>query len=172
MAISQSLLINKSASFQEPLHGSMQKSASKGMKSAFLCHSHKDEAIVKGLIVLFQEAEIDIYIDWKDHTMPDVPNVETAKKIQQKIKTCDFFFFLASLNSKVSRWCPWEIGYADSNKRNIYIISTSDGRDTYGNEYLQLYPRIDQGLIETREVLAIFEAGAKKGQLLSVDALS
>src|SRR3972149_3610050 len=146
MAISQSLLINKSASFREPLYESMRKSASAGkMKSAFLCHSHKDEAIVKGLVVLFEEAKVDLYIDWKDHTMPDIPSAETANRIQHKIRTCDIFFFLASLNSKASRWCPWEIGYADSSKKSIYIISTSDGRDTYGNEYLQLYPRIDEG---------------------------
>ena len=172
MAISQSLLINKSASFQQPLYESMQKSASAGrMKSAFLCHSHKDETIVKGLLALFQEAGIDLYIDWKDHTMPEIPNAETAKRIQGRIKACDVFFFLASHNSKTSRWCPWEIGYADSSERNIYIIPTSDDSGTYGNEYLEVYPNIDQGSHGTQKGLAVFGAGKREGQWLSAGNL-
>ncbi len=172
MAISQLLLFNKSVSYQEPLFESMRKSASIGKtKSAFLCHSHKDEDIVKGLIVLFQETGLDLYIDWRDHGMPDSPNAETARRIQQKIRDCNLFFFLASYNSKTSRWCPWEIGYADSSQKKIFIIPTSDSRDTYGNEYLQLYPKIDEGSTDTKKALAVFEANGDKGRWLSTDAL-
>jgi hypothetical protein len=166
LPINQSDLINKSFKFQPFAHESLQKSFSlKQNKSVFLCHSHKDETIVKGLLVLFEEAGVDLYIDWKDHTMPDVPNVETARKIQDKIKGCDQFIFLASANSKASRWCPWEIGYADSSKRSIFIIPTYDYRDTYGNEYLDLYPRIDVGSLGTLTTLAVFEPGKSTGRI-------
>lgn len=172
MAIDQSELIRKAASYQEVLHENLQKSASLGkIKSAFLCHSHKDQTLVKGLIALFKEAGIDLYIDWEDHSMPDTPNAETAKKIQEAITARDLFLFLATANAKASRWCPWEIGYADSSRRRIFIVPTSDGTGTYGNEYLQLYPKIDIGRNETRSGLALFNAGMDKGEWLTTESL-
>lgn len=48
--------------------------------------------------------------------MPERPNKETAQRIQGKIREIDYFLFLATENSGASRWCPWEIGYADSQK--------------------------------------------------------
>ena len=40
--------------------------------------------------------------------------------------------YLATPNSAKSRWCPWEIGYADGKKdpRSIVVIATSDGYRT------------------------------------------
>jgi hypothetical protein len=168
MAINQSVLLQKAAAYQETLHESMRKSASLGTaKSAFLCHSHKDETLVRGLIALFQEAGIDLFVDWKDHSMPETPNAETAKKIQDAIKARGLFLFLATANAKASRWCPWEIGYADSSLRKVFIIPTTDGSGTYGNEYLQLYSHIDIGRHETRSGLAVFSAGLTTGEWLS-----
>ena len=171
MAISQSVLIQKAAAYRDVLHESMLKSALLGTaRSAFLCHSHKDDTLVKGLIAYFQEKGIDLYIDWKDHSMPDTPNSETAKKIQDAIKARALFLFLATANAKASRWCPWEISYADSSMRKVFVIPTTDGAGTYGNEYLQLYSRIDIGTHETRSGLAVFNAGMVKGEWLSAAA--
>lgn len=172
MPINQRSLLEKATRFQEASLKTKQILETGSLrKSAFLCHSHRDENLVKGLLVEFQESGIDIYVDWKDHTMPDKPNVETAQKIQSKIKGCDLFFFLATANSKASRWCPWEIGYADASSRRIYIIPTTDNQDTYGNEYLELYSKIDEGTYETHKALAIFEVGKNKGSWLSTSNL-
>jgi hypothetical protein len=168
MAINQSILIQKAAAFQDSLNESKRIMASVGtIKSAFLCHSHKDETLVKGLIAYFKESGIDLYIDWKDHSMPETPNGTTAKKIQDAIKARPQFLFLATANSKASRWCPWEIGYADSSIRKIFIIPTTDGAGTYGNEYLQLYSHIDIGKHELRSGLAVFSTRATHGEWLS-----
>jgi len=80
-----------------------------------------------------------------DASLPDSPNKETAQKIQNRIKITDFFLFLATKNSTASRWCPWEIGYADGIQKGdrILIIPVTEGDVCYGNEYLQLYRRID-----------------------------
>lgn len=146
MAISQSTLRIKAASYvRSQIKIACESYNFSKMKSAFLCHSHKDEELVKGLLVIFEEAGLDLYVDWKDHSMPETPNGETAWKIQEKIKNSDVFLFLATANSKASRWCPWEIGFADSSRKGIYIIPTGDGGSTYGNEYLKLYPHIDSG---------------------------
>lgn len=113
------------------------------MQTAFLCHSHNDESLDKGLLVLFKEYGVELYIDWLDSEMPASPNQETASRLQAKIKSAHYFFFLATANSKASRWCPWEIGYADGIGKKVCIIPTSDGQNTYGNEYLQLYSSFD-----------------------------
>lgn len=168
MTISQSFLNKKAMAYKDTLNERMRKSADAGIvRSAFLCHSHEDKILVMGLIAYFLEENIRLYIDWKDHSMPESPNVETAKKIQEAIKSRPSFLFLATASAKASRWCPWEIGYADSSMRKITIIPTSDSIGTYGNEYLQLYSHIDIETQDMRSRLSLFRAGITKGKCLT-----
>jgi hypothetical protein len=177
MAISQSELRIKANYFNQPIyesiHGSSLYEAKsfKRQKTAFLCHSHQDVDLVKGLLKLCEENELDVYIDWKDNTMPTTPNGTTASKIKEKIISNDIFLFLATENSKASRWCPWEIGYANSKQKRIYIVPTiDDKRTTYGNEYLELYSRIDFDNY-LRLKLAQYNPGGYKPYFLSADSL-
>lgn len=131
--------------------------------TAFLCHSHNDADLVKGLLNLFHDEGWRIYVDWNDAAMPETPTHQTAKRIQQKIKLFDYFLFLATPNSLSSRWCPWEIGYADGVKptTNILVIPTEDRSGTwYGSEYLQLYSKIT---IADGNVLGVFEPNQTNG---------
>ena len=103
--------------------------------------------MVRGLLNLFQEDGWRVYVDWQDPAMSEKPTRETAEKIKLTIRVMDYFLFLATPNSVTSRWCPWEIGYADGEKAvdHILIIPTTDRTGSwYGNEYLQLYRKIDQ----------------------------
>lgn len=73
------------------------------------------------------------------------PSRETADKIKQRIKRLDWFLYLATANSASSKWCPWEIGYADGVKgiNRIVVIPTRDSAGRrYGSEYLDLYKRV------------------------------
>lgn len=144
MAISLDSLSTFSRRFNKDIYAF---DSAKRSKKAFLCHSHSDSEYVKGFIQLLKEENIDVYVDWQDSSMPENTNRETALKIQKKIEEADYFFFLATPNSVKSRWCPWEIGYADGVKKyaSIFIIPTIDrSGNYYGNEYLQLYLRIEQ----------------------------
>lgn len=118
-----------------------------GQRTGFLCHSHKDRDLALGLQQRLKEEGLDLYIDWQDSSMPPEPNRETAGRIQSVIRAADIFVFLATAESTASRWCPWEIGYADGTKRlnQIVVVPTRDnyGRH-HGNEYLQLYRHIDR----------------------------
>lgn len=117
-----------------------------GKQTAFLSHSHKDSTLAKGLQGFLQSKGWLVYIDWEDMSMPSKPNRETAQKIKNKIKRFDWFFYLATANSASSRWCPWEIGYADGVKDidKIVIIPTRDSASRkHGNEYLDLYRKVD-----------------------------
>lgn len=121
-------------------------------RTAFLCHSHKDRDAALGLKSLLESQGASLYIDWLDQEMPEIPNQETAKRIRTKIVDSDLFLFLATPNSMASRWCPWEIGYADGKKSldSILIVPTKDeSGHYYGNEYLQLYRRIEPSSFRT-----------------------
>lgn len=103
-------------------------------KTAFPCHSNRDSMLAEGLQALLAEQGLVLYIDWQDASMPPDPSRETAARLQQRIKASDWFLFLATANSMASRWCPWELGYADCLKPldRIAIVPTSDGRSTHG----------------------------------------
>ena len=68
--------------------------------------------------------------------------------------------FLATANSMASRWCPWELGFADGQKQpdRIAIVQTSDSTTTHGNEHMQLYRRVDTSI--AGELLWVPETGA------------
>lgn len=124
-----------------------QQSRGHGQKTGFLCHSHKDRDLALGLQQWLKEQGMELYIDWLDSYMPDTPDGTTADRIRTVIKGAEVFLFLATNDSMASRWCPWELGFADGVKRNeqIAVIATRDASGNYyGNEYLQLYRRIDQ----------------------------
>ncbi|WP_448671273.1 toll/interleukin-1 receptor domain-containing protein [Pseudoxanthomonas mexicana] len=119
-------------------------------RTAFLCHSHKDELLAKGLAHLLWQWGWHVYIDWQDASMPPTPDRTTARKIQDKILATDFFLFLATSNSMASRWCPWELGFADGKKSldSILVVPTRDGTSIHGNEYLALYRHIDHNALD------------------------
>jgi len=132
-------------------YGAVRKSAQEARRAsiptAFLSHSHKDATLAKGVQAYLLKRGWDVYIDWEDAAMPDTPSRETADRIRAKIRDLDMFLFLATANSMASRWCPWELGYADGKKPNerILIMQTrDDGGTTHGNEYMQLYRHIDE----------------------------
>ena len=113
-----------------------------GRQTAFLSHSHRDASLAKGVQGFLRAQGWDVYIDWEDTSMPETPDKRTAERIKQRIVELDWFLFLATANSKRSKWCPWELGYADGKKphRSILILTTRDSiGKSYGNEYLQLY---------------------------------
>lgn len=117
-----------------------------GQPTAFLSHSHKDAQLALGLQELLNNQGWDVYIDWQDQTMPEKPDSETASNIKAAIVRADWFIFLATQHSMASRWCPWEIGFADGKKiyDRIAIVPTQDNLGHfYGNEYLNLYNKID-----------------------------
>lgn len=140
----------------------LNEARDRGIKTVFLCHSHLDEELVKGVIVLLKESGWKVYVDWADVQMPEQPNRDTARRIQNKIVEHDYFLFLATRNSLASRWCPWEIGFADGKKPidRILILATADGNGEYGNEYLQLYSRVD---LLSGGTLGLFQPGQNTG---------
>lgn len=145
MAIDLSQLAEAARRPRTRVARSLNEAQAKHLRTAFLCHSHKDATYVEGILVLLKEAGWNVYVDWMDISMPEVPDQTTAENIRKRIRICDFFLFLATPNALASRWCPWEIGVADGIKPHdgILVIPTRNGQTYYGNEYVGLYRRID-----------------------------
>jgi hypothetical protein len=144
----------------------LTEARTKKQRTAFLCHSHADQQLVLGIRNLLETSGWDVYVDWADVDMPTIPNATTAARIKLFIEAHDFFFFLATPNSMKSRWCPWEIGYADGKKQldRIIVIPTTDpAGSTHGSEYMQLYRHLDRS---SRNILAVWEPGATNGTQL------
>lgn len=154
MTIRQSDLIaaarmrNFSKAAMEVLNESYSRDARVRGHRAFLSHSHLDEELALGLKNKMASSGINLYIDWLDRTMPEETSLETALKIQEAIRSCDYFFYLVTENSSRSIWCPWELGYADGIERlreRIFVIPTLDKENLeHGKEYLGLYQILDE----------------------------
>ncbi|MBL7981931.1 MAG: toll/interleukin-1 receptor domain-containing protein [Flavobacteriales bacterium] len=145
MAIKQSEILAFSNRASTPSASLLWEAKRQGRQTAFLCHSHKDRELAKCVQAFLASVGFDLYIDWEDANMPNHPNQETAARIQSKIEELHWFLYLATENSAPSRWCPWEIGYADGVKptERILILPTEKNYTTYGAEYLGLYRHID-----------------------------
>lgn len=82
-----------------------------------------------------------------DDGMPEKTSGETAIKIKSKIISNEKFILLATNDAVISKWCNWELGIGDVFKfsdDNLAILPLSENSGTwYGNEYLQIYPRIE-----------------------------
>jgi TIR domain len=146
------------------LNESRTFSKSSSTTSIFLSHSHTDRPIVEQAKVFFENLGISIYVDWADETMPEKTNGITAQRIKsQIISTNDKFILLATNNAIASKWCNWEVGIADPFKlpnKKIALLPLADNSGTWnGNEYLQIYPRIEKSTLNNDEYYVWYPDG-------------
>lgn len=120
--------------------------------TVFLSHKHddlEDDEELKGFIEILEDIGVKIYIDSMDNTLPEQTSGDTAKRIKEIIEYCDKFILLATSKAIESYWCNWELGIGDVHKfqKNIAILPIKEKGQVdsqyKGNEYLQIYPRID-----------------------------
>jgi len=117
--------------------------------TVFLSHKHDDLKDLRGIMGMLENIGSKIYIDSMDNKMPGETSGETAKRIKEVIKFCRKFILLATDKAIESYWCNWELGIGDTHKfiNHIAILPMKE-KGTYdhnykGNEYLQIYPRIE-----------------------------
>src|SRR5690348_11975689 len=121
--------------------------------STFLSHSSKDDDLVIGAIRILEGHGANVYVDEVDPEMPPYTSEKTAALLKQRINQSSRFVLLASKNSQVSKWVPWELGVADGDKGLSRIalfpaLDSSSDKDWVSWEYLGLYRRIVWGNLE------------------------
>lgn len=117
-----------------------------GKTTIFLSHKHDERKELDSVISFLKKIDVNVYVDWLDEGMPQTTSGKTATRIKLKIKENDKFIFLATEGAINSKWCNWELGFGDSHKfdKNIAVFPVrDDGYNFSGNEYLQIYPRIE-----------------------------
>ena len=114
----------------------------------FLSHSMTDAELILGLKRLLEAAGKTVYVDWIDDREVDRSQVsaENAEMLRSRMRQCASLFYVHSRNSSTSRWMPWELGYFDGFNGNAAILPVLPDEGTLdfdGEEYLQLYPKVD-----------------------------
>jgi len=123
--------------------------ASTSKPTIFVSHKHDDLTDLRGIMGMLRGLGVKIYIDSMDNGMPGQTSGETALRIKEVIKFSNKFVLLATNKAIESYWCNWELGIGDTHKymKHIAILPIKEkGELDYhykGNEYLQIYPRID-----------------------------
>jgi hypothetical protein len=134
----------------------------------FLSHSHHDGDLVLSAAAWLGEYSSQIYVDWKDSSMPSVTSPETARLIKRKISETKKFILLATNNALESRWVPWELGIADktNGQDHVAILPVTEYPHNWrGSEYVGIYCWIGPGENKTtgQSGPAVYEPGRDEG---------
>ncbi len=112
----------------------------------FLSYSLPDQEYAEKLYKMMTHLGFSVYFDLKDKTLDrnDVDE-ETARRIASIMDHCRSLIYVHSASAKVSKWCPWELGYMSgkTNFRCSIIPLLEDKEDFPHQEYLELYPIVD-----------------------------
>lgn len=154
----------------------------------FLSHSFLDKEEVEGLYIELTNQGYSVYVDWIIDPHLDRTNVtkESAKLIQSRLKISKSLLLAISINSNVSKWMPWELGYVDGNTDKCAIIpvsrSESAPKSYFGAEYLSIYPFIKKVktkysgeklfVIEEKLKYVIFDNWLKLGEKPKIQTIS
>ena len=113
----------------------------------FLSHSTSDAEIILGVKGVLEDYGKSVYVDWLEDPQLDRANVtsRTAEVIRRRMRQCKSLVYVHSVNSGTSKWMPWELGYFDGFRRTVAIFPvTATGGNYRGQEYLGIYPYIDE----------------------------
>jgi hypothetical protein len=136
----------------------------------FLSHSHADadQPEVRRVMFLLRSILGNVYIDRNDSGMPVTTGPQTAARLKEKIRECRKFVLVATDNAIRSVWCNWELGYGDAQKfiEHIALLPLSESSGSYtGNEYLNIYPYIEESSITPGNYFVKYPDGTTKNLL-------
>lgn len=117
----------------------------------FLSHSSMDSELILGAKALLESYGFSVYVDWVDDPQLSRSNVNanSAAVIRARMKSSTMLIYAHTIRSSNSKWCPWELGFFDGEKGgNVFILPISDSSQNKfeGQEYLGLYPYVDEEL--------------------------
>lgn len=111
----------------------------------FLSHSYKDSDKLINIKDELNALGLNVYVDWvndKDELLRSKTCAETAGVIAERMKICDAVLYVHTDSSLLSRWTPWELGYAYAKGKPIFVYRPV--ADVEEPEYLQLYHSVEK----------------------------
>ncbi|KDN56465.1 toll/interleukin-1 receptor domain-containing protein [Flavobacterium seoulense] len=147
--------------FSQTLNEAKFQNKSTATVTVFLSHCHDDleQIEVNKVIVLLRNSGVSVYIDSLDSSLPPFTSAITAQRIKDQIKQNRKFILVATNKAIQSKWCNWELGFGDAHKYidHIAIIPLADSSQVWnGNEYLQIYPRIEESELTSEYIKVIY----------------
>jgi hypothetical protein len=127
--------------------------SSSPVAATFLSHSTKDVELLPGVIALLERHGAKVYLDKRDTTLPAITSPDTGAHLRTRIAQSKRFVLFATVNSKDSRWVPWELGLADGSKGDskVAVLPSADFAEDSSwvdQEYLGMYRRIVFGPLQ------------------------
>lgn len=114
----------------------------------FLSHSSKDAPMIEGVKNWLVRLGKKVYVDWEVDPVDRPITATNAAVLRVRMSNCANLVYVASSAASHSKWMPWELGYFDGMRQNhVFVLPVvSELGDTFkGQEYLDLYPRIQRG---------------------------
>ncbi|OQP63357.1 hypothetical protein A3860_23700 [Niastella vici] len=111
----------------------------------FISHKHNEVNHVYRLQEILGRYGFTGYVDWEDDNMPPTTSGETAVQLKDRIVKARKFILIATEAAIESKWCNWEVGFADAHKYedHLALLPIKPDQSQYkGEEYLQIYPSI------------------------------
>ena len=82
----------------------------------FLSYNHLDINVAKWVYEKLSKQGYRVYADFIDSSYPIIVDIKTSLILVNKINQCKCLLYIHTVNSKNSKWCPWEIGLASGLK--------------------------------------------------------
>lgn len=122
----------------------------------FVSYNIKDKKIIEGVYYKLTSMGFKVYVDFVIDKQLNRNSVDlkTAKTIQRRLFNSKSLIYALSPNASMSKWMPWELGMVDGNTRKCAILPiVANSNDSYARqEYLRLYPVIEEGVYNTMVV--------------------
>ncbi len=113
----------------------------------FLSYSSQEpHEIILGVSEVLVSSGLTVYIDkFVDPSLtPDKVTKETAETLRMRLRQSKSLLYLHSDSSHISKWMPWELGYADGlhSKVGVFPVTETAKLNYLGQEYLGIYPYV------------------------------
>ena len=122
----------------------------------FLSHSSNEpDEILLGIKRLLEDEELTVYVDrYTDpHLSYSSINAKTAETLERRMRHSSSLLYVYSSHSTTSRWMPWELGFFDGLKGRVGVVPVVQSKkdEFKGEEYIGLYPYVDQAVSTIKE---------------------
>lgn len=116
----------------------------------FLSYCYTDKAYAMKIVNLFEKVGYSVYIDLRDSALSRNKKVDrkTVIRIASIMNRCKSLVYVHTASAKMSKWCPWELGYMSGKKnfRCATILLIEDKEEFPRQEYLDIYPFLTFGM--------------------------
>lgn len=109
----------------------------RGTQCVFISHKKEDSHAAKQIADYLMNAGVNVYFDEYDNTL-DLTNPHSiVNSIKNGLDHSTHLLVLLSPNALLSKWIPWEVGYAYDSKR-IISLTLKELSTIQLPEYLQI----------------------------------